>query len=58
MPLRRTMGAAQRRAVRVLCVVGAALSLPSNVLAGSARDYLNAPIDSWFAFYNGVMPPP
>ena len=24
----------------------------SNVWAGSARDYLNAPIDSWLAFYN------
>src|ERR1700733_13033927 len=36
----------------VSCVVGAALSCPSKVLAGSARDYLNAPIDSWLAFYN------
>ncbi len=39
-------------AVGVLCVTGAALSLPERVLAGSARDYLNAPIDSWLAFYN------
>ena len=45
--LRRT-----RRAIRVLCVVGTALSSPNNALAGSARDYLNAPTDSWFAFYN------
>ena len=34
-----------------LCVV-TALSMPSSVFAGSARDYLNAPIDSWLAFYN------
>ncbi len=39
-------------AARASCVVGAALSLPCNVWAGSARDYLNAPIDSWLAFYN------
>ena len=32
--------------------VAAAVSLPSNVWAGSARDYLNAPIDSWLGFYN------
>src|SRR5690348_16909006 len=36
----------------LLCVTGATLSLPGYVLAGSARDYLNAPIDSWLAFYN------
>jgi hypothetical protein len=41
-----------RLAAGVLCVVGAGLSSPSNVWAGSARDYLNAPIDSWLAFYN------
>jgi Putative MetA-pathway of phenol degradation len=41
-----------RCAVAALYVVGAALSLPSDVLAGSARDYLNAPIDSWLGFYN------
>jgi hypothetical protein len=40
------------RAIAVLCVVGTALSAPNGALAGSARDYLNAPIDSWFAFYN------
>ncbi len=40
------------RAVGVLCIVAAALPMPNNALAGSARDYLNAPIDSWFAFYN------
>lgn len=40
-------------AVRVLCVTEAALCLPGgHALAGSARDYLNAPVDSWFAFYN------
>ena len=36
----------------ILCAVGADFSSPSNVWAGSARDYLNAPIDSWLAFYN------
>ena len=35
----------------VLCAVGGIL-VPDHVLAGSARDYLNAPIDSWLAFYN------
>lgn len=28
------------------------LSLPAIALGGSARDYLNAPIDSWLTFYN------
>jgi hypothetical protein len=52
----RIIGPSLRRArheVAVLCVIGVALSLPSKVSAGSARDYLNAPIDSWFALYNG-----
>jgi hypothetical protein len=40
------------RAVAMTCALGAALSYPGGALAGSARDYLNAPIDSWFAFYN------
>ena len=35
-----------------LCIAGAVSALPSRGLAGSARDYLNAPIDSWLAFYN------
>jgi Putative MetA-pathway of phenol degradation len=39
-------------AIGVLSVAGTALSAPNNAQAGSARDYLNAPIDSWFAFYN------
>ena len=41
-----------RLAVCVLGVVGATLSLLRDASAGSARDYLNAPIDSWFAIYN------
>jgi hypothetical protein len=52
----RIIGPSLRRVrhwVAILWVVGLALSLPSEVLAGSARDYLNAPIDSWFALYNG-----
>lgn len=36
----------------VLCALGTVLAPPDYVLAGSARDYLNAPIDSWLAFYN------
>ena len=40
------------RAAAAVCVAGGALSLPSKASAGSARDYLNAPIDSWLAFYN------
>jgi hypothetical protein len=39
------------RAVAVLSVLGLAAS-SSAALAGSARDYLNAPIDSWLTFYN------
>lgn len=35
-----------------LCILGAILCTPSQVRAGSARDYLNAPIDSWLGFYN------
>ena len=40
------------RAAAAVCVAGGALTLPSRASAGSARDYLNAPIDSWLAFYN------
>ena len=40
------------RAAAAVCVAGGALTLPSKASAGSARDYLNAPIDSWLAFYN------
>ncbi len=37
----------------VLCITASVSPLSSsNVLAGSARDYLNAPIDSWLASYN------
>ena len=35
-----------------LCILGAILCTSNSTRAGSARDYLNAPIDSWFAFYN------
>ena len=41
-----------RLAAFVLCALGGVLAPPDHVLAGSARDYLNAPIDSWLAFYN------
>lgn len=33
-------------------MLGGALCLASPAWAGSARDYLNAPIDSWLGFYN------
>jgi len=39
-------------AAAVLCTLAASLFLPSAVRAGSARDYLNAPIDGWFGSYN------
>jgi Putative MetA-pathway of phenol degradation len=47
------MSQAQRlgRAVAAVSVLGL-VAPPSAVLAGSARDYLNAPIDSWLTFYN------
>jgi hypothetical protein len=35
-----------------LYVLGVILCTPNPTRAGSARDYLNAPIDSWFGFYN------
>jgi hypothetical protein len=41
-----------RLAAGVLCALGAMLCLPRSVRAGSARDYLNAPIYSWLGFYN------
>ncbi len=36
----------------MLCVAGGFCSVPRHAAAGSARDYLNAPVDSWFASYN------
>jgi Putative MetA-pathway of phenol degradation len=36
----------------MLCVAGGFCSAPRHAAAGSARDYLNAPVDSWFASYN------
>jgi hypothetical protein len=44
------------RNVRIAAIAANALVAilcePNPVMAGSARDYLNAPIDSWFGFYN------
>jgi hypothetical protein len=40
------------RAILVLCTMGAGLGMRGEVWAGSARDYLNAPIDSWLSIYN------
>jgi hypothetical protein len=51
-----TVAAGIRRArqafAALLCGCLGLVSTPQAVLAGSARDYLNAPIDSWLAFYN------
>jgi hypothetical protein len=41
-----------RLAVVALCIAGVEISLPAGGWAGSARDYLNAPVDSWLAIYN------
>jgi hypothetical protein len=41
----------RQRAIVALSVLGL-VALPGVALAGSARDYLNAPIDSWLTFYN------
>ena len=41
-----------RPTVGVLCAMAGALCLGSPAWAGSARDYLNAPVDSWLGFYN------
>lgn len=43
-------GGANLRAL--LCGSTALAVVPLSAFAGSARDYLNTPIDSWFAFYN------
>jgi outer membrane putative beta-barrel porin/alpha-amylase len=41
-----------RPAVATLLCVAASLCFPTIARAGSARDYLNAPIDSWLTTYN------
>jgi hypothetical protein len=51
-PATRASPSRARWAAATLCVAGAALASSSNAKAGSARDYLNAPIDSWLGFYN------
>src|SRR5215471_3094858 len=40
------------KAAVLLCGIAVLTTFPSTGLAGSARDYLNAPIDSWLTFYN------
>jgi hypothetical protein len=40
------------RSLATLCYVAALLLPPSIAHAGSARDYLNAPIDTWLTTYN------
>jgi hypothetical protein len=40
------------KAAFLLCGVAALTTFPGTGLAGSARDYLNAPVDSWLTFYN------
>src|SRR6185437_6146670 len=51
-PITRASSPRARLAAATLCVAGAALTSPGSAWAGSARDYLNAPIDSWLGFYN------
>ena len=45
-------GRARLKAAVLLCAIAALTTPPGTGLAGSARDYLNAPIDSWLTFYN------
>ena len=40
------------KAAVLLCALAVLTIFPGTGLAGSARDYLNAPIDSWLTFYN------
>ena len=40
------------KAAFLLCSLAVLTIFPGTGLAGSARDYLNAPIDSWLTFYN------
>jgi len=45
-------GGACLNAAVLLCALAVLTTFPSAGLAGSARDYLNAPIDTWLTFYN------
>ena len=45
-------GATERVGPLALCGCAGLISIPRMGLAGSARDYLNAPIDTWLTFYN------
>ena len=38
--------------VALSCGLAALIAFPGMAAAGSARDYLNAPIDTWLTFYN------
>jgi hypothetical protein len=49
--LRRPIGRASF-AVALGCGLAALTAFPGTGLVGSARDYLNAPIDTWLMFYN------
>jgi hypothetical protein len=40
------------KAAGLFCALAVLTTFPGLGLAGSARDYLNAPIDSWLTFYN------
>jgi hypothetical protein len=46
------VGRPGRAFAALLCGFAAVMSIPRTGLAGSARDYLNAPIDTWLTFYN------
>jgi hypothetical protein len=45
-------GRVRLKAAGLLCAIAVLTTFPGTGLAGSARDYLNAPIDSWLTFYN------
>lgn len=40
----------------LVCGFAGMTAFPRTGLAGSARDYLNAPIDTWLKFYNVSYP--
>jgi len=41
-----------RSAAALACTAATCVMLPASGWCGSARDYLNAPVDSWFTSYN------
>jgi hypothetical protein len=54
-PIHRRSAVLGPRAQTILLCITASLSLSQIASAGSARDYLNEPIDSWLTLYNAVL---